>query len=229
MKKESKEFFYEDIANDFEKIMNSYEVDKRKKLVFSNLIEDSIRGKTLLDVGCGIGLFSAIAEKKGAKVTSLDMGKALLTQVSKRCNSKTVVGSVTRLPFKDDSFDIVLATEVIEHSSNPAKGFAELVRVAKPGGKVVITVPNRIWIGSLFVANFLRLRPYQGLENWQKWSTIKRLSKKNKLVIEKMFGFNIVPVFYFPFNGFNTFMDRFGKILGPIMVNIALVGVKKRF
>jgi len=228
MKKKNKEFFYEDIADDLEKVMNSYEVDKRKKLIFSDLIEDNIKDKTFLDVGCGIGLFSAIAEKRGAKVTSLDVGKALLSQVNKRCNSKTVVGSVTHLPFKDDSFDIVLATEVIEHSSNPAKGFAELVRVAKPGGKVVVTVPNRIWIGSLFVANLFKLRPYQGLENWQRWSTIKKLARKNKLVIEKMFGFNIVPVFHFPFNGFNTFMDRFGKMFGPIMVNIAMTGIKKR-
>jgi len=223
----NKELFYESIADDFEEVMNSYEVNKRKKLIFKKLLRESIKSKSFLDVGCGIGLFSAIAEKRGAKVISMDVGKTLLKQVSKRCKSTTVVGNVTQLPFNDESFDIVLATEVLEHCSSPAKGFAELARVTKPSGKVVVTVPNKIWIFSLFVANLFKIRPYQGLENWLWWSEIKELIKINNLVKDEMFGFNILPIFRTPFNRFNTFMDRFGEPIGPLMVNIAVSAVKK--
>src|SRR3990167_10582624 len=118
-----KELFYESIACDFEKVMNSYEVDKRIKLVFEKILDKNLKNKLFLDAGCGIGLFSAMAEKKGAKVTSLDVGKSLMKQVAKRSRSKKVVGLVTKLPFNDHSFDIVLATEVLEHTTDPAKGF----------------------------------------------------------------------------------------------------------
>lgn len=223
-----KEYFYENIATDFEKVMNSYEVEKRKNIVFKELLNGSLKNKSFLDAGCGIGIFSALAEKKGAKVTSLDVGESLLKEAAKRSKSKKVAGLVTDLPFKNDSFDVVLATEVLEHTSNPAKGFDELVRVTKPGGQVVITVPNRIWLPSVYVADALRIRPYQGLENWLWWSQIKKWAKKNDLVIEKMSGFNIIPMFYSPFYKFIDFMDRFGNFAGPLMVNIAISAKKKR-
>lgn len=225
--KPNKELFYESIAGDFEAIMNSYEVNKRIKIVFNKILKQSIKNKTFLDAGCGIGLFSAEAVKRGAKVTSLDVGIGLLNQVAKRCKSKRIVGSVEKLPFKNDKFDIVLSTEVLEHTSNPVNGFNELVRVTKPGGQIVITVPNRIWLPSLYIANILKIRPYQGLEKWLWWGQINKLAKENNLDIEKMFGFNMIPIFSRPFLTFNDFMDRFGDFLGPSMVNIAIQAKKK--
>ena len=223
-----KELFYESIARDFEKVMNSYEVNKRINLVFKKILNKNLNNKLFLDAGCGIGLFSAIAEKRGAKVTSLDVGKSLMKQVAKKSQSKRVVGLVTKLPFNDHSFDIVLATEVLEHTADPAKGFEELARVAKPGGKVIITVPNRLWWFSVPVANLLKIRPYQGLENWLWWSDMKRLAKKNDLIIEKISGFNIIPIFHPRLYRFIDIMDRFGNVAGPFMVNIAFVARKKK-
>lgn len=225
--KKNKEFFYENIAEKFEKIMNSYEVSKRKDVVFNNLLTEDICGKSFLDAGCGIGLFSEIAEKMGANVTSLDVGESLLQQVGKRCNSIKVVGSTTELPFPDNSFDIVLSTEVLEHTENPELGFNEIARVVKPNGMVIVTVPNKIWRFSVNIADFLKIRPYQGFENWFWRSTIKRLANKNNLIIERMIGFNIIPVFNPPFCGFINHMDKYEKFIGPLMVNIGILARKK--
>lgn len=93
------ELFYESIAQEFDNVMNRYEVSKRLDIIFNRILKDNIKGKTFLDAGCGTGLFSQAAYERGAKVTSLDVGPKLLKQVSKKCKSKLVVGSVTDLPF----------------------------------------------------------------------------------------------------------------------------------
>ncbi len=218
--------FYDSIADDFDVVMNQYEVSKRLRIIFTELLNDDIKGKTLLDAGCGTGLFSHEAVKRGADVTSLDIGQHLLDQVSKKCQTKRVIGSVTELPFKDNSFDIVISTEVIEHTTSAKKAIAELCRVTKPGGTLIITTPNKVWKFAVWVANIFHLRPYHSYENWSGWSELSAEVKKNKMTIKKLTGFNILPLFNPILQPFITFMDHFGGILGPVMVNIVVMAKK---
>lgn len=222
-----KELFYNEISKDWLNIMNVYEVNKRLDIVFKKILTQDITNKSFLDVGCGIGLFSEQAFKKGAKVTSLDVGAELMEEVKKRCVSKRVIGSVLELPFEDNTFDIVLATEVLEHTPNPKKGFLEILRVTKPGGIAIVTLPNKVWKFSVYAANILKIRQYRGLENWLYWFELRNLAIKNKHKIRNHFGFNIIPIFEPPFYKLIDFMDRFGNILKPIMVNTTLVVLKK--
>src|SRR3712207_2460903 len=111
--------FYERFAGEFDARMNRYEVTKRLRLVFDEALPD-ISGLDLLDAGCGTGLFSQVAVERGARVTSLDVGEGLLAEVAKKCDSRRVVGDVSALPFESESFDVVICTEVIEHTRDPA-------------------------------------------------------------------------------------------------------------
>lgn len=219
------ELFYNSIADQFDGVMSRYEVGKRYDLIFNKFLKGKLRGKTLLDAGSGTGIFSKGAVDRGAVVTSLDVGKELLDQVAKKCQSERVVGSVTNLPFKDCSFDIVLSTEVIEHSTDPQKAIRELCRVAKPGGILIITVPNEVWKFSVSVADWLRVRPYHGNENWISWLDLKRSVEKEGMVIKELFGLNILPYFHPLLQPIITFFDHFGW-LAPAMVNIGVVCVK---
>jgi SAM-dependent methyltransferase len=112
-------------------------------------------GDTLLDLGCGQGRHTFEALRRGAEVTAVDMNAEDLADVEAMVNAmvdageiKPQDGSVTRradalaLPFADGTFDRVIAAEVLEHIADDRGAIAELVRVAKPGGFVAVTVPR---------------------------------------------------------------------------------------
>lgn len=162
-----KKYFYEDNAQELDRIIHSKEISRRLKLVFEDVLKnENLKGKTFLDVGCGLGQFSQWAHKRGAKVTATDLGENLLTLTRQRVPVKTVIGDLKKLPFKDNTFDYVLCTEVVEHTENPTRAVKEILRVAKPKGRVLITTPNRVWFFAFWLLNFLGLRKYKGVENW---------------------------------------------------------------
>ncbi len=111
-------------------------------------------GERLLDLGCGFGRHSYEALRRGAEVVACDLGRPEVEQV--RGLSRLLVhegeldgsvmaapvqGDARGLPFDDDSFDRVIASEVLEHVDDDGSAFAELARVLRPGGRLAVTVP----------------------------------------------------------------------------------------
>ena len=224
--KGDKRLFYNDLAQRFDSVMNMYDTEKRLRIIYDELLPGSLKGKLLLDAGCGTGWFSKRASEKGANVVSSDIGVNLLKVVGTKCPSRKAAGDLTALPFRANSFDIAVCSEAIEHTIDPEKAFKELVRVLRPGGTLVVTVPNRFWFWSCWLANRLKLRPYEGLENWVGYSELKRWSEEAGLHVEKTFGFHLFPFvlkFTYPLL---DLLDR-AKALSPFMVNIALKGIKR--
>ncbi|MBI4612674.1 MAG: methyltransferase domain-containing protein [Planctomycetes bacterium] len=224
---DSRELFYESISAEFDGLMNRYELQKRLRLIFEKLLRrEELEGKRVLDAGCGTGHFSRAAWERGGHVTALDVGPGLLRRVAEKCDARRVVGSAAALPFADRQFDVVICTEVIEHTSHPRGAVSELVRVLSPGGLLIVTVPCRSWKWSLLVADRLKLRPYHGHENWVGYYELKRWLSSEGLIVEQLFGFNLFP-FLFPWtHGLLDRLDRLGRLLGPLMVNIAARGRK---
>lgn len=91
-------------------------------------------GKKALDVGARAGVQTAWLRSRGYEVTPIDY-----EPVTDECLQ---VDANQRLPFADGSFDLVWCSEVIEHLQDPAFSLAELRRVTKPGGLLVLTTPN---------------------------------------------------------------------------------------
>ena len=99
---------------------------------------------TILDVACGPGIVTAgIAAKAGA-VVAFDLTPEMLTQARMRCakagltNVRFEQGSATALPFPDNSFDGVVTRLSVHHFEAPALVLAEMFRVLKPAGKLVL-------------------------------------------------------------------------------------------
>lgn len=95
----------------------------------------------VLDVGCGVGqvvqrLIDAGHEAHGVEVSEPNIAKA--KQVSDRCR----LYDGRNLPFDDATFDCVGALNVLEHVEEPEAFITELVRVVKPGGRIVLSSPN---------------------------------------------------------------------------------------
>ena len=224
-----KGLFYDKFASEFDRKMNMYDTEKRVRVVFNTLLSPKeLDGKKLLDAGCGTGWFSRRAVELGAVVTSLDVGENLLNEVKKKCETTRVVGDVTALKFKDNSFDIIVSSDVIEHTPDPAKAISEMARVLKKGGVLALTVPNNCWHFAVSVGNALKLRPYQGYENWVGWGQLKRELEKNGLQVKKQLGFHFIPFVVSALYPIIDYFDRYGEsALGRVMVNIGVRAEKK--
>jgi SAM-dependent methyltransferase len=112
-------------------------------------------GDRVLDLGCGGGRHAFALLRKGADVVALDYSMAEVETVSAMfaamreagevpadARAVAVRGDAYRLPFPDGAFDVVVASEVLEHLHDDDKAFAELRRVLKPGGRIAVTVPR---------------------------------------------------------------------------------------
>jgi SAM-dependent methyltransferase len=115
----------------------------------------SIRpGTRLLDLGCGAGRHAFEAARHGARVVALDTDRAELEQVSAIAAAMDEAGEIqaggsiqaasgdaTSMPFPDNSFDFVIAAEVMEHIPADQAAMREVARVLRPGGMAAVTVP----------------------------------------------------------------------------------------
>ncbi|MBS1553228.1 MAG: class I SAM-dependent methyltransferase [Bacteroidetes bacterium] len=226
-----KEKFYDTIADDFDSIMNMYDTNRRIEVIFNDFLgNDNLKNKSLLDGGCGTGLFTKKAIEKGAIVTSLDIAPKLVElTIKKNPTAKGIEGSLLNLPFTDDFFDYVISSDVIEHTPDPLAAVKELIRVLKPGGKICITVPNRsFWYFSVKIAEVLKLRDYQGFENWVHYNELKNFLIKNNIQIITFKGIHLFPFLIPALNPLLYKIDKkTDKTLGKYMVNIAAFGTKK--
>ena len=108
-----------------------------------------VAGLSILEVACGRGGFVCDLRGRGARVTGCDfssaalhVGKERLRRTSAEGVQRFVQGDAQRLPFADTSFDIVISCETIEHVPNPWIAMKEMYRVARAGGRLLLTTPN---------------------------------------------------------------------------------------
>jgi len=94
----------------------------------------------ILDVGCALGGFIKYCETKGwFNVYGIEPIQAY---VDKANMDRIKVGSVYEIPFEDNTFDMLILDQVLEHLNDPHKAFMEMKRVLKEGGFIYISVPN---------------------------------------------------------------------------------------
>jgi 2-polyprenyl-3-methyl-5-hydroxy-6-metoxy-1,4-benzoquinol methylase len=94
----------------------------------------------ILDVGCGTGLLLLEIEQFG-EVTGIDMSERAVTYCKQRGLTNLAVGDATHVPYSDNSFDVVLLLDVLEHVEDDAEAARELARVLAPGGQLIVMVP----------------------------------------------------------------------------------------
>jgi SAM-dependent methyltransferase len=101
-------------------------------------------GKRVLDVGCGAGLFTALAAARGATVAGIDAAAALVAIAQERLPGAALsTGEMEELPYADDSFDAVTGFNAFQFAADPAHALAEAGRVAQPGAPVLIATWGR--------------------------------------------------------------------------------------
>jgi len=104
-----------------------------------------LEGRRILDAGCGVGMFVQKLQRSSAEVYGVELDAERAVEAGRE-SPGIACASVERLPFPDDTFDAVLSHEVLEHVADDRRAVAEAVRVLRPGGRLLVFVPNRWWL-----------------------------------------------------------------------------------
>jgi SAM-dependent methyltransferase/uncharacterized protein YbaR (Trm112 family) len=100
-----------------------------------------LKGKLVLDVGCGAGRFLDVASRWGANVVGIDLSfavEASQKNLGDRPNVSVVQADVFRLPFRDGTFDAIFSIGVLHHSRDTREAFLQLPRLLKNGGDIAV-------------------------------------------------------------------------------------------
>ncbi len=117
-----------------------------------------LEGARILDIGCGLGVYVRKFRDFSDHVYGIDVDPKRLREGARTTPGLMLSASET-LPFRDETFDVVVLNEVIEHVRDDAATLAEALRVIAPGGHIAIYAPNRlypfethgIYVGSRFI------------------------------------------------------------------------------
>ena len=107
------------------------------------LVRAQLPCEAFLDAGCGDGRYlAALAAELPARRAGCDISERILETAAARVDADLRQANLEALPFDDAEFDLVLCTQVIEHVLDAGLGIAELARVLRPGGTLVISTDN---------------------------------------------------------------------------------------
>jgi ubiquinone/menaquinone biosynthesis C-methylase UbiE len=129
------------------------------------------RGRRVLEIGVGLGADHARFAQAGAELTGIDLTERAIAHARRRLallglSSSLQVGDAERLPFADNTFDLVYSWGVLHHTPDTPRAFAEVARVLRPGGVARIMIYHKYsMIGYMLWTRYalLRLRPWTSL------------------------------------------------------------------
>ncbi|MBW3003271.1 class I SAM-dependent methyltransferase [Candidatus Woesearchaeota archaeon] len=105
----------------------------------------NIKGKRLLDIGCGAGVHAKKYLNKGAKVWGIDLSKTMIELARKRCPGvEFAIGSMRELPYRPSMFDIATASLSVDYIKDLGALFTEISRVLKKGGLFYYSVGSPV-------------------------------------------------------------------------------------
>jgi ubiquinone/menaquinone biosynthesis C-methylase UbiE len=139
----------------YDQMAEAYHMKRIEGKDFNEMIEQpatfallgDVKGKKILDAGCGSGIYTKILAEKGAKVQGLEISGEMLRLARKHCEGLGITfkqGSIDNLPYPNNSFDVVVASLVIHYLKNPEKAFREFNRVLKKNGTLIFSTHHPV-------------------------------------------------------------------------------------
>ena len=203
-----------------------------------NIGTNFLDGLSCLDVGCGGGILSEKLKRLGASVTGIDASKSSIDIAKEHAknsrleiNYKYITTSNLLQIYEQkalNKFDIVIASEVIEHVNDRKKFLSDISNLCRPGGLVVFTTINNsllgIIFGKYFAENILKILPV-GTHEVKKLISPKSLAleaEEHGIILDNFTGFT--PTFRFK-NIINKELGNF-KLTSNMHVNYGAAGIK---
>ena len=136
----SKDYF-DRVAQDWDEMRENFFSDEVRVTALSTAAVQ--KGKIAADIGAGTGFISEGLIRKGLQVIAVDQSEAILKEMKRKfADIETIdyrVGQAQNLPIPDTTVDYAFANMYLHHVESPSEAIAEMVRILKPGGKLVIT------------------------------------------------------------------------------------------
>lgn len=165
-----------------------------------------VRGKNVLDVGCGGGILTEAMAARGARVTGIDLGEAPLTVAGLHLKESGLNVDYRRISAEDlarespGSFDVVTCLEMLEHVPDPHSTIHACAQLVKPGGHVFFSTINRnpkSWLFAIVGAEYvLKLLP-RGTHEYLKFikpSELERWARTAGLRTRELIGMHYNPL-----------------------------------
>jgi ubiquinone/menaquinone biosynthesis C-methylase UbiE len=143
-----------DTETEFDDNLAYYENEAKEVPIFGSVREISLAENiihvlsppdSIIDVGCGDGYLLYEIRKKfgGGQLYGLDLTEGRIETTKRNVPEASLLrGDITKLPFPDNAFDVVVCSELLEHLTNYEEAIDELIRITKK--KLIITVPNEL-------------------------------------------------------------------------------------
>lgn len=212
----------------FAEALSGYDTLRRMETLVDHFLPAwSLQGRKVLEVGCGLGFFAERLQQAGAIVTACDIGPRLVEATRRRvgCRCEVVDALALADHFGDERFDVVLSSECIEHTPDPAEAIRQMIRVLSPGGRLSISMPNVVWWPVVRLASITKIRPFDGYENFGTWSELRAILRAEEVRVEQEVGLHLFP-FQLRMYGLSRWCDTHSQFLRAIMINICILGRK---
>lgn len=174
-KKEGIRKLFDNIAGDYDRLNHilSLNIDKSWRRKAVKEIADSVEPLNILDEACGTCDFTIEIAKgapQGSKVTGIDLSEGMLQIGIEKCCKEGITaelqtGDCEAMPYEDETFDRIGVAFGVRNFENLPKGLTEMLRVLKPGGKLVIlelSIPRNPIIRWCYKLYFLKILPAIG-------------------------------------------------------------------
>ena len=143
--------YHDSLAADWERRYQKPSYLAREAVLNRCLDDRDLSGQTWLDAGCGTGTLSRWLAARGCRVLGVDASAEMISTAKDLTESDTKaaqlrferIGTIDCLAMDDSCFDGLLCSSVLEYVADPKACLAEFARVVKPGGLLLISVPNR--------------------------------------------------------------------------------------
>lgn len=136
---DSKKYF-DEIASNWDKVQSTLFSNKVREVAIS--VANIQEGLTAVDVGAGTGFITEELLKHNVKVIAIDQSTKMIEEMRSRFCCRQIdfrLGEAKNLPIETEFVDYVFANMYLHHVENPPAAIKEMVRILKPGGKIVIT------------------------------------------------------------------------------------------
>ena len=223
-----RDYAYERLGDRFAHALSSYDTARRVDvLVDEFLASTSIAGLSALDVGCGLGFFSERLALHGAAVTACDIAPSLVDATRERVGCTARVADALELAdtFGANRFDIVVSSECIEHTPDPESAVEQLVAVTKPRGLIALSTPNVLWKPVVAFASAVKLRPFDGYENFSTWASLRGGFKRAGATVLQERGLHLFP-FQTRAYGALRWCDDHLQTFKLFMINLCVLAMK---
>ena len=223
------ELTHERLGDRFADALSTYDTGRRLDVLIDEFLGSSqIDGRHVLDVGCGLGFFTERLVQHGALVTACDIGSSLVEKTQQRARCEGVVADALRLvdQFGTNHFDAVVSSECIEHTPSPPDALKQMVAVVKPGGLIAVSTPNRLWQPVVRLASRLRLRPFDGYENFSTWQGIRQTFDGEGADVIAERGIHLFP-FQFGAHALSRWCDLHLQAARGLMINLCVLARKR--